>query len=206
MRVIAAGRASEILDLGDGRVLRRFKCGGNSAREAEVMELARASGVAVPRVLDVHADGLVLERVDGPTMLADLKRQPWRLHDAARTLAELHSRIHEIPFEGRTLLHLDLHPDNVLLSERGPVVIDWTNARAGDPALDVALTWVIGATAGGLPGRAFTRLFLRHVDRNRVREALPEAVAFRLADDNVPEPERTRARRLLRRELRASNS
>jgi hypothetical protein len=37
MRLIAAGRASEILDLGDGRVLRRFKDAGNPARKAAVM-------------------------------------------------------------------------------------------------------------------------------------------------------------------------
>jgi aminoglycoside phosphotransferase (APT) family kinase protein len=197
VRVIAAGRASEIVDLGEGRVLRRFKRGGRPAREAEIMEHARAHGFPVPRVLEVLDDGLVLERVDGPTMLAALQRRPWSAARLARTLARLHASLHEIPFEGERLLHLDLHPDNVLLARRGPVVIDWTNARAGEPALDVALTWVIGATSGGFPGRVFTRLFLRHVDREAAREALPEAVAFRLADPNVTDAERARVRRLL---------
>jgi len=196
--VIAAGRASEIVDLGDGRVLRRFKSGGRPAREAAIMEHARAYGFPVPQVLEVLDDALVLERLDGPTMLAELRRRPWRAIRAARMLAQLHGRLHEIPFEGEWLLHLDLHPDNVLLSRRGPVVIDWTNARAGDPALDVALTWVIGATSGGLVGRAFTQLFLRHVDRLAARQALPDAVAFRLADPNVTNVERIRVRRLLR--------
>jgi hypothetical protein len=41
-RLIASGRASEVLDLGDGRVLRRFKAGGNPRREALVMRHARA--------------------------------------------------------------------------------------------------------------------------------------------------------------------
>jgi aminoglycoside phosphotransferase (APT) family kinase protein len=113
-------------------------------------------------------------------------------------LAQLHTRLHEIPFEGERLLHHDLHPNNVLPSHRGPVVIDWTNARAGDPALDVALTWVIGTTSGGLVGRAFTQLFLRHVNRPAARQALPDAVAFRLANPNVTNAERTRVRRLLR--------
>jgi aminoglycoside phosphotransferase (APT) family kinase protein len=197
VRVIAAGRASEIVDLSDGRVLRRFKQRGRPAREAAVMNHARAHGFPVPEVLEVLDDALILERISGPTMLADLRRLPWRVTRHARTLAELHERLHEIPFEGEQLLHLDLHPDNVLLSERGPVVIDWTNACAGDPALDVALTWVIGSTSGGLWGRAFTRLFLRHVDREPAREALPDAVAFRLADPNVTDAERARVRRLL---------
>src|SRR6266508_5010925 len=76
--VIGAGRASEIVDLGDGRVLRRFKDGGRPEREAAIMEHARAYGFAVPHVLEVLSDGLVLERVDGPTMLAALRRGPWR--------------------------------------------------------------------------------------------------------------------------------
>jgi aminoglycoside phosphotransferase (APT) family kinase protein len=93
------------------------------------------------------------------------------------------TRLHEVPFEGEWLLHLDLHSDNVLLSRRGPVVIDWTNARAGDPALDVALTWVIGATSGGLVGRR---------DR-RSRTPSPSDSPTRTS-----QTERTRVRRLLR--------
>jgi aminoglycoside phosphotransferase (APT) family kinase protein len=198
MRLIAAGRASEVFDLGGGRVLRRFRDGGDAAREAVVMRHAHEHGFRVPRVLEVRDDGLVLEHVDGPTMFGSLRQRPWQALHAARTLARLHAALHEIPFEGRRLLHLDLHPDNVLLSQRGPVVIDWTNARAGDPALDVALTWVIGATSAGMAGRAFTQLFLRHVDRGEARRALPDAVALRLADPNVTDAERGRVRRLLR--------
>jgi aminoglycoside phosphotransferase (APT) family kinase protein len=161
------------------------------------MEHARAHGFPVPGVLEVLDDALVLERIEGPTMFSDLQRRPWRTNRHARLLAELHARLHEIPFEGARLLHLDLHPDNVLLSQRGPVVIDWTNARAGDPALDLALTWVICSTSGGLRGRTFTRSFLRHVDRNAARQALPEAVAYRLADANVTNAERARVRALV---------
>jgi aminoglycoside phosphotransferase (APT) family kinase protein len=140
VRVIAAGRASEIVDLGDGRVLRSFTGHGEPAHEAAVMEHARAYGFPVPEVFEARDDALVLELVDGPTMAADLRLRRWRLARHARTLAALHDRLHEIPYEGERLLHLDLHPENVLLSSRGPVVIDWTNAEAGDPGLDLALT------------------------------------------------------------------
>ena len=170
VRVIAAGRASEIVDLGDGRVLRSFKGHGEPAREAAVMEHAKAHGFPVPEVLEVRDDALVLELVDGPTMLADLGRRPWRLARHARSLAALHDRLHEIPYEGKRLLHLDLHPDNVLLSSRGPVVIDWTNAGSGEPGLDVALTWVICATVGNLE-RAPSRDSSCGTSTARLREA-----------------------------------
>src|SRR5581483_2423667 len=69
VKVIGAGRASEILDVGDGRVLRR---GGRPAREALAMRHAAAHGYPVPAVLEVRDEGLVLEYLDGPTMLADV--------------------------------------------------------------------------------------------------------------------------------------
>lgn len=199
MQRLAEGRASEILDLGDGRVLRRFKAGGDPVREAETMEHALAHGYPAPKVYEVHDDSMVLERVDGQTMLADLKRRPWRMSGHARALAKLHHRLHAIELDGGRLLHVDFHPDNVLLSSRGPVVIDWANACSGDPAFDIAMTWVICATSGGALGRLFTRFFLRHVDREAARLALPEAAAFRIADRNVTAAERERVRRMLRR-------
>jgi aminoglycoside phosphotransferase (APT) family kinase protein len=44
---------------------------------------------------------------------------------------------------GETIVHLDLHPENVILTERGPMVIDWRNARDGPADLDTALTALI---------------------------------------------------------------
>lgn len=43
------------------------------------------------------------------------------------------------------VLHLDLHPFNVLVGDGGQVtgVLDWANAAAGDPDLDRARTWSI---------------------------------------------------------------
>lgn len=202
MRQIAAGRASEIFDLGDGWILRRFREGGDPEREALVMRHAAAHGYPVPRVFDVQAEALVLERISGPTMMEYLRRHPWRFHAQALVLAGLHQRLHGIdapaPLGPGALLHLDLHPGNVILSPAGPVVIDWTNARGGDPALDLALTWVIGATSGGVLGRLVARTLLAQCDRGEILRALPAAGELRLSDPNVTTGERRAVERLLR--------
>jgi aminoglycoside phosphotransferase (APT) family kinase protein len=134
-------------------------------------------------------------------MLRMLHTRPWRMGEYARMLAELQSQLHEIPFKGERLLHVDFHPDNVLLSPDGPVVIDWTNSRAGNPRFDVAMTWVICTTSGGPGERLFTRLFLRHAGRDAARQALVDAAAYRVADVNVTDAERKRVRGLVRSEL-----
>jgi streptomycin 6-kinase len=210
VKLLASGRASEIFDLGNGRVLRRFRDGGDPEREALVMRHAECHGFASPQVLEITKDALVLERIDGPTMGAALRGHPWTLRRNASLLAELHTRLHRIvapaPLPevgaGDRLLHLDLHPENVILSPAGPVVIDWANAARGDPSVDVALTWVILATSAGLPGRWFLRSFLPHFDRHDLLQALSMAATRRLADAHVTEGERERVRRLVQRELK----
>lgn len=161
------------------------------------MHLARRHGFPVPGVHEVRPDALVLERIAGPSMGSNLRRHPWLGPRHVRTLADLHARLHAIPYESGRLLHLDLHPENILLSPRGPVVIDWTNAEAGDPAQDVALSWLILETSAGLPGRLLARLFAREVGRDTIRRGIADASAFRLADPHVTDAERARVRHVV---------
>lgn len=62
----------------------------------------------------------------------------------------------------RPIIHLDLHPQNVLLGPTGPVLIDWPNAQEGRPSLDVTLSAVILAqvSVSGLIGVALDLLVM----------------------------------------------
>jgi tRNA A-37 threonylcarbamoyl transferase component Bud32 len=220
--LLARGRAADVFDAGPGRVLRRYREGegGDVSLEAGVMEHAHSHGYPVPAVYEAGERHMVLERIEGPTMMADMARRPWLVGRHGKTLAELHRRLHEIlappdlrsPLgRGDRLVHFDLHPENVLLSPRGPVVIDWSNASRGDPADDDALTWAILATStipGPLPFRAIARAgrgilihdFLSGVDRQAAERRVAEMAQHRLElDPHLLEPEQAALRAMIAR-------
>lgn len=152
--LLASGRDGDIFEHGPGLVLRRARNGRSLEREARVMRFAAERGYPVPAVVEVRAGGteIVMERIDGPMMMDVMARRPWTMPRFASMLADLHDALHEIeapdwlprlPDGGDRLVHLDLHPMNVILSSRGPVVVDWTNAAAGDALSDVCLTSVL---------------------------------------------------------------
>src|SRR5215212_3746405 len=95
--LLASGRAADIYVLDDGRVLKRDRDGRSADHEAAAMRHAREHGFPVPEVFSASGTELVMERVGGPTMTADLARRPWRVTAHARLLAELHQRLHRIP-------------------------------------------------------------------------------------------------------------
>jgi aminoglycoside phosphotransferase (APT) family kinase protein len=154
--LIGSGRSADVYAVGNGRVLRRYRTGADVETEAEVMTYLARAGFPVPAVYDAAGPDLVMDGLDGRDMLADITSRPWRARRHARTLAALHDRLHAIQAPaglaaafgpGDRVLHLDLHPGNVMLTSRGPVVIDWTNVRAGDPAADVAMAYLIMASS-----------------------------------------------------------
>ena len=196
MRLLAAGRDCDVFDVGDGTVLRRTKNGRSLEGEAAVMAHARDHGYPCPRVHRAEGPDLVLDLVPGPTMLDDLLADLTPAKGAAfgATLGDLHDQLHRIPgLHADTLLHLDLHPGNVILSPDGPVVIDWTNAEDGDAGLDLAITWVtlvpfepvapdvVAALVDGL---------LAGPRRASARSQLAEAGRRRLADRNLSDDEK----------------
>jgi aminoglycoside phosphotransferase (APT) family kinase protein len=119
----------------------------------------------------------------------------------AALLADLHVRLHALPPRpgaDQGVVHLDLHPDNVLLGPAGPVLVDWRNAADGPPELDLAVTALIMALVAGdhehaMAGRAAELLSafvpLAHAD---LRCGLAGAVELRRVDPNLSAAEKAR--------------
>lgn len=216
------GATADIHPWGNGQVLKLFRPGhlpGEVEAEAEVTWRAHAAGVPCPAVSGVVVvdgrQGIVLERIEGPSMLEEAVRPPWPVARMARLLADLHAQLHrqeasELPSlkerlsvrveaapglpetlreavlrglaplsDGNAVCHGDFHPGNVLLSPRGPVLIDWIDAARGDPAADVTrslLLLEVASPPGSLLMRGLVGLLrsrFRRVYRRRYDELVP---------------------------------
>jgi aminoglycoside phosphotransferase (APT) family kinase protein len=118
-----------------------------------------AHGFPAPIVFGAEGTDLVMERLHGPVLLDAVAAGDHDTHDAGDVLADLHARLHALPSRSgdpeERLLHLDLHPANIMLTACGPILIDWANATDGPPDLDVALTAVILAQVAVDPGHEY---------------------------------------------------
>lgn len=146
-------------------------------------------------------------------VIPDLPSQRDRFHRVIDRLADefgeaMTSRIRDSLDklgDGCAVCHGDFHPDNVILSGRGPIIIDWGPASAGAPAADVAWTDYLFRHGGNPPGMArwqrlvltiFRRLFLAVYRRtysrsspfswNDVEQWGPVIAVIRLGD-GIPE-------------------
>jgi len=113
----------------------------------------------------------------------------------------LMARLVSLP-DGDAVCHYDFHPMNVIMSLRGPVIIDWMAASAGNPLLDISRTWLVLTRAAwpfGFPYNIvitpMRRMFyaayfqryrrLRPVDLKQLEEWRQITIAARLGE-NIP--------------------
>lgn len=197
MKVIGRGRTADVHALDERRVLRRYRDGGDATREAALMVRLADRGYPVPAVLHAEGPDLVMERLTGPSLLDALLAGAYEPEAAGELIADLLNRLHALP--GASVVHLDLHPGNVILTEtRGPVVIDWRTAQEGGaPGLDRAMAALILAevavsAAPYAPGaRAGLAALLARLGTPPLPH-LPAARTRRAADPNLT-PEETSA-------------
>ena len=205
--LLTSGRDVDVYALDEERVLRRNRDGHSVLPEAAIVRHVHAHGFPAPQVFRAEGADLEMERLHGPTLLQALAALEVPLREGAGILADLLNRLHRIPAPddellavgrpGDVVVHLDLHPGNVVLTEsHGPAVVDWSAARLGSASLDVATTALllaeVAADEGGDYSQAAQALlvaFLAAVEHDPL-PALDEAQGLRAKDTHLVPGER----------------
>lgn len=161
-----------------------------------VLEAARQLAELHAAMHECEATGLPPQRARLIAKIQNAGPLPERLKQAAL------GALQDLP-DGERLCHGDFHPDNVLMTAKGPVIIDWPDASCGPPLADVARTSLL-ASASALPAetrlrrlielsrRWFHRVYLRRYfelrpdGREQLGAWLPVIYAARLSED-IPE-------------------
>ncbi|MFI1933158.1 phosphotransferase [Streptomyces sp. NPDC020330] len=171
-QLLGSGRTADVYALDGSWVLRRYRDRTDTTEELAVMSYVGAFGFPVPRI-GPPAEGarptdLVLQRLTGPTLAEALRAGRLGAAGAGALLARLLRELHAIPARvsadpGDRVLHMELRPENVMLTEGGAVVIDWSGAAEGPPGLDRAMSALAlarTALAAGPPAGADVRPLL----------------------------------------------
>lgn len=184
---IASGRTADVYPWGEGTVIKLFHRRipfSDVLVEQRYASAAYSAGIRTPAVHGIvrhrRRNGLVFDRVDGPTLMQEIWAKPEAMDEWARLLADLHVDLHRhrgapglpqqrerltdkiagcrllsrherdavldaiarLP-DGDSFCHGDFHPANVMLTENGPVIIDWIDAFSGNPIADIARTSIL---------------------------------------------------------------
>ncbi|GAB2612111.1 phosphotransferase [Kribbella endophytica] len=185
----ASGRDADVYPIDDEWVLRRYRNGHPVRDEAEYMKWVGKHGYPVPVVGRVDGPDMVIQRLTGPTLAEAAIAGDIGPVELGEMHADLHWRLHAIPApsgaEDSVVMHGDLHPENVMLTADGPVVIDWRNAEEGPAEFDIAMTAIIFAQVALDPAFAELSELLRKALNSYLansidpRPHLPAALARR---------------------------
>lgn len=123
-------------------------------------------GVLARTFGELHAAMHAVHRPQLPSQRANLQRA---IHAACALTPAVRAaaldRLDRLP-DGVAVCHGDYHPDNIILTQAGPVIIDWVTVGCGNPDADVART-VLLLKLGEVPNAGLalrnTIALLRHV-------------------------------------------
>jgi uncharacterized protein (TIGR02172 family) len=150
---------------------------------------------------ELHADMHTRQVPELPSLGERLTRKINQAEKLPENVRQAALKALEALPEDDKLCHGDFHPGNILLTSRGPVIIDWIDASSGRPVLDVARSsllfgggnipssipgaWIIRIIQGSLyriyQGRYFQ---LNPADQQQLEYWVPVVAAGRL-DENI---------------------
>ena len=152
-----------------------------------------------PQNKDAYLEQFVELQMDVHTHRAPLLN---KLHDKmkrkidetgldATTRYELHTRLDSTPHHNK-VCHGDFNPSNIIMSENGPYILDWSHATQGNASADVARTYLLFWLNGDIEGaKKYLELFCRksNTARQYVQKWMPIVAASQSVKGNEKERE-----------------
>lgn len=109
----------------------------------------------------------------------------------ATTRFELHSRLNRMPTRNQ-VCHGDFDPSNIIISDNGPYIIDWSHVTQGNPEADAARTflrfWLLGDISGA---DKYLEVFCHKMgcEKRNVQDWMPIVAASQLVKSHPEERE-----------------
>jgi tRNA A-37 threonylcarbamoyl transferase component Bud32 len=196
--LLVHGRTADVYLLDDTHVVRRLHSRDGTFPNLEVLRYLGDVGFPTARLVDVDGPDIVMERLHGPTLLQALDAEEISLPDGAQVVLDLHAQLHAVApppealasgaaAEGDSILHLDLHPANIMMTPDGPYLLDWDSAAYGPAGVDLATTALVFAEVAAddndyaRAAHALLRAFVHKVGAG-IGEHLDAAVTARLGN------------------------
>jgi len=188
----------EILEFDDRFGLEYERVDGISMLQA-MMQQPWKFGAFAHQLAELQAQLHKMKLPELPSLKEKLQR---KIHGALKLPENLRQAalqaLERLPDED-WLCHGDFHPNNILLTSSGPVIIDWIDAARGSPILDIARSTLLiggGPLPPGTPWVVkllrgwFYQTYLQHyfqlnpIDRTQLADCIPVVAAARL-DENI---------------------
>lgn len=157
--------------------------------QASFAEQMSSNSDEVPRYLECMVRLPMTIHAHRAVQFADLKvRLASNIAAAAlldeRRKQDLLGRIADMP-DGDRLCHGDFHPLNILGDASEPVIIDWPDARCGDPAADVCRSYLLMKLHWAEIAKTYLDAYCQAAGmaRQAVLSWLPYVAAARLAEE-----------------------
>ncbi|MGG3455542.1 aminoglycoside phosphotransferase family protein [Paenibacillus rhizolycopersici] len=144
-KVIAYGRTAEILQYGNGQVLKLFRIGipmNTVQEEFRISSMVYHQGIPSPQPIQMinlnDRAGIIYQECLGTTLLNMISKKPWLVFRASKKMAKIHLDIHKVSIElpsQKESLKSRIHEAPILTREEKHQIIDYIDRLKGENKL-----------------------------------------------------------------------
>ena len=87
------------------------------------------------------------------------------------------------------LCHFDMHLENIMMTDEGLVILDWMNAKLGNPTMDIARSYIILSQYVKRQANPYLKQICQRlsIDIDDVLKAVPLMAALRMLEEESPQ-------------------